>query len=49
MAPRQELDMDMLYWHYDHTKALVQSGVFSSVQLWDEYSIVGQLVISLST
>ena len=49
MAPRQELDTDVLYWHHDHTETLVQAGVFLLVQLWDKYGLVGQLVVSISS
>jgi hypothetical protein len=48
MASRKELDTEALYRHRVHTETLVQAGVFSLVQLWDEYGIVGQLVVSVS-
>jgi hypothetical protein len=47
MAFRNELDTDALYWQRDHTETLAQVELFSLTQLWDEYGIVGNLVVCI--
>jgi hypothetical protein len=47
MAFRNELDTDVLYRQRDHTETLAQVELFSLTQLWDEYGIVGNLVVCI--
>lgn len=47
MAFRNQLDADALYRCRDHTETLVQTELLSLTQLWDEYGIVGNLVVSV--
>jgi hypothetical protein len=47
MAFRNELDTDALYRQRDHTETLAQVELFSLTQLWDEYGIVGNLVVCI--
>jgi hypothetical protein len=47
MVFRNELDTDALYRQQDHTETLAQVELFSLTQLWDEYGIVGNLVVCI--
>jgi hypothetical protein len=45
MARNKELDMDALYCSKEHTNLLAELDIELGV-LWDEYGIVGDLVVS---
>jgi hypothetical protein len=47
LAPRNNLDSDALDRCREHTDALVEEGTLG--ELWDDYGIVGDLIVSLSS
>ena len=48
MAPPDDLDTDgplKVLRSHNHTHKLLESGTFSLKELWDDYGIVGDLVV----